>query len=398
MRIAIRVIQILVGLLFIVSGLVKANDPLGLAYKMQEFFELWTADLRGSSFFLKNPLLALISFSNEHSLGLSVHMITVEIIAGVALLLGWMKRWLLPFLLALMVFFTFLTGYAVLSGKFTNCGCFGDCIPITPTASFAKDLVLIVLILALILGRRHIVPVWTSRTRVAALGASLAAVLLLQIYVLRYLPLADCLAFHKGADIAQQTRLPAGSLDSVVTTMIYEKDGKQYEWTISEMPADFETYTFKGTKEKVVRPGTHALPPIQGFTLQGIGGPDPADSTGRTMQRSDSTKAIMETPHCLVFFALHTRDLAEWSEELKAVRAATSLPVFLICNQAFETTYADLAKQGINNIPVYTTDFTPIKTAARTNPTLYEWKKGVIVGKWGRGDLHKVPDHLKTNP
>jgi hypothetical protein len=222
--------------------------------------------------------------------------------------------------------------------------------------------------------------------------------LLLQWYVLRYLPLADCLAFRKGADINQQTKLPAGSLDSVVTYMLYEKDGRQYEWTISEMPADFESYTFKGTREKVVRPGTHALPPIQGFTLQGIGAPDPEDTTGQTMKRSDSTRAILETPHGLVVFALHTKDIGDWAEDLKAIRASTALPVFLICNQAIETTYADLAKAGILNVPVYTTDYTPIKTAARTNPTVYEWKKGVIVNKWGRGSLGKLPAYLKNQP
>jgi uncharacterized membrane protein YphA (DoxX/SURF4 family) len=131
MRIAIRIVQIFVAVLFIVSGLVKANDPIGLSYKMQEFFELWNEGFAQGSF-IRN----ILTFFNEQSLALSIIMITLEIVAGVALLLVWKKKFVLWLLLVLIVFFTFLTGYAYLSGKFTNCGCFGDCLPITPFTSF----------------------------------------------------------------------------------------------------------------------------------------------------------------------------------------------------------------------------------------------------------------------
>ena len=146
MRTAVSIVRIIVGLLFIVSGLVKANDPLGLSYKMQEFFEIWNTDLASSGFFLKTPLISLFQFFHEHSLALSVIMITLEIVAGVALLLGWMKHFVVNLLLVLIIFFTFLTAYAFLSGKFKNCGCFGDCLPITPFASYIKDVVLLVMI------------------------------------------------------------------------------------------------------------------------------------------------------------------------------------------------------------------------------------------------------------
>ena len=109
MRIILQFSRILVGVLFIFSGLVKANDPLGLSYKMQEFFEVW-----GWHAF------------NDYTLILSVLMITFEIIAGAALLLGWQFSLFSWLLLALTLFFTFLTGYAVLSGKIRACGCFGD--------------------------------------------------------------------------------------------------------------------------------------------------------------------------------------------------------------------------------------------------------------------------------
>jgi DoxX. len=129
MKPAVNIARILVGLLFIFSGLVKANDPLGLSYKMQEFFELWG-----------------IPQFNSWTLLMSVLMNAFEIIAGFALLLGWRIKLFSWLLLLLIIFFTFLTGYAYFSGKFRNCGCFGDCLPITPGTSFIKDLILLVLI------------------------------------------------------------------------------------------------------------------------------------------------------------------------------------------------------------------------------------------------------------
>ena len=88
MKATVTTIRIVVGVLFILSGLVKANDPLGLSYKMQEFFEVWNSSLAVSSFPLKNGLIRFLTFSNAHALFLSITMIVLEIMAGVALLVG----------------------------------------------------------------------------------------------------------------------------------------------------------------------------------------------------------------------------------------------------------------------------------------------------------------------
>src|SRR6478752_6231047 len=132
MRILLNISRIIVGVLFIFSGLIKANDPLGLSYKMQEFFEVWN-----------------LHFLNDYTLVFSVLMITFEIIAGVAVLLGWKMNLFSWLLLLLILFFTFLTGYSLFSGKIRTCGCFGDCLPLTPAESFGKDIFLLVLIVIL---------------------------------------------------------------------------------------------------------------------------------------------------------------------------------------------------------------------------------------------------------
>src|SRR3954452_16997776 len=132
------IIRWVVGILFIFSGLIKANDPLGLSYKMQEFFEEWH-----------------MTYLNIYALPLALVMNVFEVLAGVAIIIGWQIRLFSWLLLLLIIFFTFLTGYATYSGKFRSCGCFGDCLPLTPLQSFIKDLVLLGLIIILFAYRRR---------------------------------------------------------------------------------------------------------------------------------------------------------------------------------------------------------------------------------------------------
>ena len=90
MKASIKFTQFFVGILFLISGLVKANDPLGLSYKMQEFFELWSAG------FAKQTLVSnALDFLHHNSLALSIGIITLEIVTGIALLLGWKKKFIL---------------------------------------------------------------------------------------------------------------------------------------------------------------------------------------------------------------------------------------------------------------------------------------------------------------
>ena len=142
MKIAVAVARILVGVLFIFSGLVKAIDPLGLNYKMQEFFEVWASE---------GYLVNIVNWMHSYSFFITLLMIVLEVALGVGLLVGWRKKTVLRLLLLLMLFFTFLTSYVLFSGKIRSCGCFGDCIPLNPIQTFTKDIILLVLIIFLIL-------------------------------------------------------------------------------------------------------------------------------------------------------------------------------------------------------------------------------------------------------
>src|SRR6185312_1680249 len=203
MKVLVNISRVLVGILFIFSGLVKANDPHGLSYKMQEFFEVWANDA---------SLKTFMHWLSLYALPFSIIMITLEIIVGVGILLGTWRKFFTTLLLLLIIFFSFLTGYAVLSGKIATCGCFGDCIPLTAMQSFIKDLILFVLILIIFFGLKYIKPVLTPFANFIILLISVAIVLGFQRHVLRHTPLVDCLPFKKGNNLVELRKMPANAI------------------------------------------------------------------------------------------------------------------------------------------------------------------------------------------
>lgn len=376
MKIAVRTIQIFVGVLFIFSGLVKANDPLGLSYKMEEFFTVWNTDLGNGHFFAKNFLTAIFHFLNEHNLFLSTTMIALEIVAGVALLIGWKKKFVLYLLLALIVFFSFLTGYAFYAKypnglpKFTNCGCFGDCLPITPLTSFIKDILLLVMILFLLPGRKYIQPLFSKTFRTIAVGLSLTASLLLQWYVMKYLPLIDCLPMKKGNNIAEQMKPPRNATPSVYETkLVYQnkntgelKEMSQDEFNNSKIWED-KAWQWKETKTKLVKQGTDT-PKLLNFSLT-------------TLNGIDSTEAILNFPGTSVLYFVNPGKSNTAFDKNFWNRKAKELPVFVVTTEpsAFRSDSAG------RNYQVFTTDGTVFRIAARVNPTIYILHKGTIVDK-----------------
>jgi uncharacterized membrane protein YphA (DoxX/SURF4 family) len=385
MKIAISIARIFVGLLFIFSGLVKANDPLGLSYKMQEFFEVWNDGLSKGSFFLNHTLISLFHFLHDHSLALAIVMIAFEIIAGAALLFGWRMKLFSWLLLLLIIFFTFLTGYAYLSGKFKNCGCFGDCLPITPKVSFLKDLILLFLILFLFANRKKIRPLLPG-------GATWLAMLLvtlfsfgIQWYTLNYLPFADCLPFKKGNNISEKMKMPVGARpDSFAIRFIYEKEGKQFEFSPNDLPADLGTYKFVKRTDKLIKKG-NAEPAIKGFSLSGT-------------TDVDSTQIVLAQPYALLLFCENfSIPVSKWENKFDEVYKEAkqkNIPAYIITTQPNDAAQK-LAGTSLDSIQVFKCDYTAIRTAARTNPCLYLIKQGTIVNKWSYRRMEGALSYLK---
>jgi hypothetical protein len=203
MKRAVTVARVLVGILFIISGLVKANDPLGLSYKMQEFFEVWNTDLAAGHFFLKTPLMALFTFLNGHSLLLSIGMIVLGNYGG-GCPAGWVaKKSGIAAAFRTDPFLYFFDRLCVCLRQVQELWLFWRLPADFSPNVFLKDLVLVLLTGVLIAGQKHIRPILSRRAQIATLSIALLFSLGLQWYVLKYLPLADCLPFKLGASIAK---------------------------------------------------------------------------------------------------------------------------------------------------------------------------------------------------
>lgn len=366
MKILLGITRIIVGVLFIFSGLVKANDPLGLSYKMQEFFEVWGW-----------------SFLDNYTLTFSVLMIAFEIIAGVAVLVGWQMRLFSWLLLLLIVFFTFLTGYALFSGKIRECGCFGDCIPLTADQSFMKDLLLLVLIGIIFWQRNKIKPSLNVTYSLAALFFATVFSFAFQWFVLVHLPVKDCLPYKIGNNIPEKMQAPPGSIpDSTVISFVYDKGGKQVEFTADNFPADFDdaTYTFVKRYDKLVRKG-NATPAIKDFSL-------------RTFFGNDTTLALLNTDEYQLYLFLKDgyKVKDEWIKPLDAImRLAVKKHIngYLVTNVPIDNLRQNPPDVFYAFIPL-SCDPVAIKTAARANPTLFLIKKGTIINKWSYADLEQA--------
>jgi len=389
MKIAINIIRIFVGLLFIFSGLVKANDPLGTAYKMEDYFEIWSGDLATSGFFLKNAFISLFHFFNDHTLFLSVTMNAFEIIAGAALLLGWRMKLFSWLLLLLMIFFTILTGYTYKTGNPTNCGCFGDCIKITPEYSFYKDLLLSALILVILFARKHIKPLFSPQLNTGSMFAVTLFSFGLQWYALKYLPPVDCLPYKKGNSIPEKMKKPADAVPDVFENRFsYKnintnevKNMSEDEYNNSKIWED-STWKFDKMSTKLIKKGKNNVPPIAGFSLIGE---SKVDTLTGIETKPDQTETILSLPAALLLFNTEKHnDSPGWKNDLLALYAEANkkgIPFYFVATDR-NSTVAIFSKMGFRNLNVVACDIKIIRAAARANPTLYYLKNGVVAGKW----------------
>lgn len=371
MKISVTIARIIVGVLFIFSGLVKAIDPLGLTYKMQEFFEVWARD--GYAVPLMNWLYA-------QSFIFSIIIIAIEVVLGVALLVGFKKKTVLNLLLLLMLFFTFLTSYVLFSGKIATCGCFGDCIPLTPIQTFTKDILLLLLIIFLLFQQKFIAPVSKNSMPFALVVLSIIGVLVLQVHVIKHLPLKDCLPYKVGNDLLKLRQMPADAVpDKFDYSFVYQKAGVKKDFTTSQLPDS--SWTFVERKQTLLQKGKNNVPRINDFSL--------TDSTG-----ADITEPLLSQSagYYLFFIKDFEASPAKWIGNFKVFLQKAkqkNLSVYIVT--------AD--KEGAINLfniinkfdlQILTTDATAIKTAARANPTLFFMQGPVVQNKYSWADIDKA--------
>jgi len=368
MKLFVNIARILVGALFIFSGLVKAIDPLGLAYKMQEFFEAW----KDSGYFIN-----LMDWLHKYATGFSIFMIALEVVLGVALLVGWQKRLTTWLLFLLTLFFTFLTSYVLFSGKIRACGCFGDCIPLTPIQTFTKDIILTVLIFFILIGQKYIAPLFKKMVNGIIVLLSLIGVLCLQFYVLKHLPLKDCLPYKIGNNILELRKTPKdATYDKFAYTYFYKKGNEEKDFEYGKQPDS--TWILDANKQpnkKLLEKGNGKVALINDFSFT-------------TEAGNDTTEEVLnQRAYYLLFIKEIPKDYnTGWIKSFQSLyneKKAANIPVFVVTSASAKDIHALLN----TDIAVFTCDATAIKTAARVNPTLFLMNGPVIQNKWAGTDI-----------
>lgn len=226
------------GVWFAFSGAVKAVDPIGTAYKMEEYFVEFESTFAGLTNFMKG-LAPVFPWLAKSAVGFSTGMIVLEIALGVMLIVGWRRKLTAWLFFLVVAFFTLLTGFTFLAGflpksenffdfakwgpylaaqmRVTDCGCFGDFIKLNPRTSFFKDVALMVPALMFLFRSRYMHQLWTPRVRNWAVG-SVTAVSLLFCWYNTYwdLPVVDFRPFKKGANVRERRALEADAKIDVI--------------------------------------------------------------------------------------------------------------------------------------------------------------------------------------
>jgi uncharacterized membrane protein YphA (DoxX/SURF4 family) len=366
-KIIISIVQFLVGGLFVFSGLVKMNDPVGFSFKLEEYFS--------------EEVLNLVLFE-PFALQIAIALVVAEVLLGAALILG-LKRRLTMVLLTLMIaFFTFLTFWSAYFNQVTDCGCFGDAIPLTPWESFYKDVILSVLIALLWWGEKFQFsswPRWIVSIKLVAIPAFCVG---LTVHVLNHLPVIDFRAYAVGNSIVEGMK-PAEELGleppqyQVIYTM-EKADGGSVEITsetyISEKWWEKKDWTLNSDLSKTIKVKDGYEPPVHDFSIM-------SDYYGDI---TDSILALDEVWLLVAYNVAKTHEVG-WEKVLPTVKGLErkGMPYVLLSASSPE----EFSSFGVSaNIPFAFTDETTLKTMVRSNPGWVVLKKGTIAAKYHFND------------
>ena len=345
--------RLIVGGLFIFSGLIKVNDPVGTAIKLEEYFHVFSSDFAGF-FGLLEPYALLFS----------VVLVVLEVALGIAVLINFRMPITIWVLLLLILFFSFLTFYSAYFNKVTDCGCFGDAIKLTPWQSFSKDVILLILILILFPFRGEFKPLFGKRIGDLAVAVVVVTNLFLAIYAIRHLPFIDFRAYKTGASI------PASMEPSAPLRHMYimEKDGEQFE--LEEYPSDTN---YHYVDIKLLNP--EAQPTITDYSVWNTNGDDVTPQTFNGSQL------------LIVVHYVEKADHGSFGRINNLIRQIENQIGVMVLTASDEESFEEFRHEVQLAAPFYFADATVLKTMVRSNPGLLFLKNGVVKGKWHFRDV-----------
>lgn len=343
-----------VGALFIFSGIIKVNDPVGTQIKLTEYFEVFASDI--APFF---------EWFVPAALFLSVFLSVLEVVLGVALIIGYRMKITSWILLAMIIFFTFLTFYSAYFNKVTDCGCFGDAIKLTPWQSFYKDIILLGLIGIIFWQKDHYKPMLKDWFKgyfgeLKVFGAALFWTII-AIYCIRHLPIIDFRAYKVGNHLPTLMK----NSEPLKYKFIMEKNGEKFEF--DTYPSE-EGYEYVGSK--LTNPEAEAkITDLSVWTSE-----------------EDYTELLMKGSKLLII--IHQVEKTSTSN-MDRIRNLTygnpNYETWILTSSGYETFEAFRHKNQLA-APYFFADATVLKTMVRSNPGIMLMKDGTVLGKWHFND------------
>ena len=362
------VCRFVLAVVFIFSGFVKAIDPLGTQYKIQDYLDAlgWTDVFPESIPFIVAALLGMLEFC-----------------LGVYLFFG-IRRIIAPrAVVAVMAIMTPLTFWLALDNPVSDCGCFGDAVVLTNWETFGKNVVLLAMSLVVLKWRKRIFPLATTRFDWLIALYGFLYIFCMTIYCYRHLPIFDFRPYYVGADIRQGMELPEGKEPTEFETrFVLQKDGVEKEFTLENYPDS--TWTFVDSRTVVKKKGYE--PPIHDFSM--IRYEDGEDITEQVL--ADERYTFLLVAHQLEQASDSRIDLIN---ELYDYCLEYGYAFYCLTSSSDEDILKWQEDTGAE-YPFCLMDNITLKTMVRSNPGLILLKKGVVIHKWNVVDF---PDEYQLS-
>ena len=370
-RLIASISRTLLGLVFIFSGAVKAIDPLGTVYKIEDYLKAF-----GGFFTELMPMAEVAAWG----------LIALELLLGVAMLLNVRTQWTSWLALLFYLVMTPLTLYIALTNPVSDCGCFGDAIVLTNWQTFWKNVVLIVLAIILVALRKHVRQLWSNWMEILLVALTILAAVVFMSWTRNHLPVKDFRPYKIGNHIPTLMEYPEDAEpDQYEYAFVYEKDGVEQTFTLENYPKGDSTWTFVRQDSRLIKKGYE--PPIHDLEILNA-------------NYEDLTWDILESEEPVTLVVMYDLKKADKSQIAKVEALASNLSPFasspdtLPLQGESEGAFYILTGSGTDDIInfcleyptlsdyVCTCDPVTLKTIVRANPGVIVLQNGIVIDKY----------------
>lgn len=349
----------LLALTFLFSGFVKAVDPLGTVYKIQDYLH----EGFGGVFQWAIPAAGVAA----------VCLIALEWLLGIAMLLNVRTQWTSWITLLFYCIMTPLTLYIAIANPVSDCGCFGDALVITNWQTFWKNIILLLLSICLVICRKAIPELFSWWMEIIITLAALGSVAGIMGYSYTHLPQIDFRPYKVGNHIPTLMEIPDDAeVDQYEITLIYAKDGKEQTFTLENYPKGDPEWTFVDQKSVLIKKGY--VPPIHDFEIE-------------TLEGDYITQDILESEEPVALVVMYDLSKTDTTQLEKLMHMIHEYPrVYFLTASGEEEIFAFAEELGWDEETTYSTfcftDPITLKTIVRANPGVIVVQNGTIIDKY----------------